>query len=97
MNIKLQEYNPADLLKSEEDIIAYLKDAYDDDDPATFVIALGDVVKMRGIGYVARETGLNQEILHKTLSGKTRPQWDTIQRVMKSLDIHIQAVAQASA
>jgi len=94
MDIKLQEYNPADLLKSEEDIASYLNDAYNDDDPATFVIALGDVAKMRGIGYVARETGLNRESLYKAFSGKAKPRWDTIQRVMKSLNIHIQAVAQ---
>ena len=94
MDIKLQEYNPADLLKSEEDITSYLNDAYDDDDPATFVIALGDVAKMKGIGYVAKKAGLNRESLCKALSGKTRPPWDTIQRVMKSLNIHIQAVAQ---
>ncbi len=94
MDIKLQEYNPADLLKSEEDINSYLNDAYNDDDPTTFVIALGDVVKMKGIGYVVKETGLNQESLYKALSGKAKPQWDTIQRVMKSLNIHIQAVAQ---
>ncbi len=54
MDIKLKEYDPADLLKSEEDITRYLNDAYNDDDPATFLIALGDVAKMKGIGYVAK-------------------------------------------
>jgi len=94
MEIKLQEYNPADLLKSEEDITRYLHDAYNDDDPATFVIALRDVAKIRGISNVAQKTGLNQEGLYKTLSGQKKPQWDTIQRIMKSLNIHIQAIAQ---
>ncbi len=93
MGVKLQEYNPADLLKSKKDINYYLNDAYNDDDPATFIIALGDVVKMKGIEYVAKETGINQKILYKVLSGESKPQWDIVQRVMKSLNLHIQVVA----
>ena len=43
------------MLKAEEEIAGYLNDAYNDDDPATFVITLGDVAKMRGIEYVAEQ------------------------------------------
>ena len=93
MKITLQPYNPADLLHTDEEVAGYLNAAYEDDDPATFVIALGDVARIKGISFIAEKTGLNRESLYKSLSGKTKPQWDTIQRVMKSLDIHIQAVA----
>lgn len=93
MDIELQEYNPKDLLQTDEEIANYLNDAYNDDDSSTFVIALGDVAKIKGIGYIAKETGLNRESLYRALSGKAKPHWDTIQRVMKSLNINIQAIA----
>ena len=93
MTVKLQEYDPADLLKTDEDIAAYLNEAYLDDDPVTFVIALGDVAKIKGIANIAKDTGLNRESLYKSLSGKAKPHWDTIQRVMKSLNVRIEAVA----
>ena len=91
--IKLENYDPASLLQTEEDIASYLNEAYLDDDPLTFVVALGDVAKMRGIAEVALKSGLNRESLYKALSGKAKPQWATIQKVMKALNVNIQAVA----
>ena len=93
MKTKIKEYDIADLLNTEEDIAAYLNAAYQDDDPATFVVALGDVAKLKGIAVVSAETGLNRESLYKALSGKAQPKWDTVQKVMKSLNVQIQAVA----
>ena len=64
-----------------------------DDDPEVFVIALGHVAKARGVANVAEVTGLNRESLYKVFSGKAKPQWATIQAVMKALKINIKAVA----
>ena len=63
-----------------------------DDDPDMFIIALGHVAKAKGVTQLAKDTGLNRESLYKTLSGKTQPKWDTIQRIMKALNIKIRAV-----
>ncbi len=93
MNIKLSEYNPLDFLQNDSEVAAYLNDAYLDADPRVFLIALGHIAKAKGMSYVAEKSGLNRESLYKALSGNTQPRWDTVQRVMKSLDIHIQAVA----
>ncbi len=53
MHTDLKPYDPADLLKTEDDIYAYLNDALNDEDPAVFIIALADVVKMKGLAAVA--------------------------------------------
>ena len=93
MNTDLTPYDPADLLKTEEDIYAYLNDALNDEDPAVFTIALADVVKMKGLAAVAEGAGLQPESLYQAISGDTNPQWQVLHRIMRSLDIHLQAVA----
>ncbi len=93
MKTKTSPYNPLDYLNSEEEIAQYLNDAYMDDDPEVFVIALGHVAKAKGVADVAKAAGLNRESLYKVFSGKAKPQWATIQSVMKALKVQIRAVA----
>ncbi len=62
--MKTNPYDPSLLLQTEEDIVVYLNDAYADPDPEVFVIALGDVAKIRGVAEVAKTAGLNRESLY---------------------------------
>jgi probable addiction module antidote protein len=71
----------------------YLTQAFLDDDPAVFVTALGHVAKAKGIAQLATDTGLNRESLYKALSGKTQPKWDTVQRIIKALNINLHIAA----
>ncbi|WP_223842322.1 addiction module antidote protein [Methylotuvimicrobium alcaliphilum] len=91
-NERIQLYNPFDYLQSDEEITEYLTQALMDDDPRVLGIALGYLAKARGIADLAEKTGLNRESLYKTLSGKTQPKWSTINRIIKALNIRIQAV-----
>jgi len=92
MAIELKSYNPIEFLQNEEEIISYLNDAYSDDDPSVFLVALGHIAKAKGMSNLAKITGLNRESLYKALSGDTQPRWDTVQRVMKGLKINLKAV-----
>lgn len=92
MKTKISPYNPLDYLESNAEIAQYLNEAYMDDDPEVFVIALGYLAKAKGMTKVAKKAGLNRESLYKVFSGKSKPQWSTIQGVMKALNVHIQAV-----
>ena len=85
MKIKTKPYDPALFIKTEEDIARYLNEAYLDEDPRVFLIALGDIAKIKGVAKVAEAAGLNRESLYKVFSGKVQPRWNTIQMVMKAL------------
>ncbi len=85
MKIKTKPYDPALFIKTEEDIAHYLNKAYLDEDPRVFLIALGDIAKIKGIAKVAEAAGLNRKSLYKVFSGKVQPRWNTIQMVMKAL------------
>lgn len=90
---KLKEYNPFDNLLQDSDLAEYLAEAYEDDDPAVFVVALGYAVKHRGVAQVAEEAGLNRESLYKVINGKVQPKWDTIHRLMRVLGVRLRVAA----
>lgn len=89
MKTETTPFNPVDYLESEEEIAQYLNNAYQDDDPRIFMIALGNVTKAKGVAKIARKTGLNRESLYKVFSGQSSPQWSTVQSVMKALGCHL--------
>lgn len=92
MGLKLTPLNPVDMLRDDE-IASFLTEAYQDDDPAVFIIALGDVVKHRGVAELARQTGLNRESLYKAFNGKVQPRWDTVHRLLKALGVKLAVAA----
>jgi probable addiction module antidote protein len=89
MKTKTKSYNPFDYLLTQADRGEYLTQAFLDEDPSVFVTALGHIAKAKGIAQLATDTGLNRESLYKALSGKTQPKWDTVQRIIKALNISV--------
>ncbi len=85
--------NPMDFFKSDAEIAEYLSEAYQDNDPAVFIVALGHVVKHKGLAELAEETGLNRESLYKTFNGKVQPKWNTVHRLLKALKVELSIAA----
>ena len=85
MAIQTTPYNPFDYLKTAEEISEYLNDAFQDDDPQLFIVALGYLAKKKDMTRVAKEAGLNRESLYKALSEDGHPQFATIRKVTKAL------------
>jgi probable addiction module antidote protein len=82
-------WDPADYLKSEEDMAAYLEACLEEapDDPALVAAALGDIARARGMVRLARETGLTREGLYKALSKDGNPSLGTVLKVLKALGL----------
>ncbi|WP_448217303.1 addiction module antidote protein [Endozoicomonas sp. 2B-B] len=93
MALKLEPFNPVEMLETDDEIAHFLAEAYLDDDPAVFVLALGDVVKKKGVAQLARQTGLSRESLYKTFNGRVQPRWDTVHRLLKSLGVKLTVTA----
>jgi probable addiction module antidote protein len=93
MSIKTTPFNPMDFLKSDDEIAEYLTEAYRDDDPAVFIVALGHVARHRGLAQLAEDTGLNRESLYKTFNGKVQPKWDTVHRLLKAMKVELAIAA----
>ncbi|OUR61473.1 putative addiction module antidote protein [Colwellia sp. 39_35_sub15_T18] len=89
MSKQLTEFNPFEFMDTQEEINEFLMDCYQDEDPNTFVTALGQLVKLHGVTSVAEQSGLNRESMYKTFNGKSQPKWDTVVRVLKTLNVNL--------
>ena len=85
MTLKTTPYNPFDYLETREEINEYLNDAFQDEDPRLFIVALGYLAKKQGMTKVAKKAGLNRESLYKALSENGNPKFTTISKVSKAL------------
>ena len=87
-----ENYTPwdsAELLTDDEMIIEYLKAALEENDPAYFAKAVGNVARAKGMTAIAEETQLGRPSLYKTLSGERDPKIGTVMKVLAALDVQL--------
>ncbi|ATC85478.1 MULTISPECIES: addiction module antidote protein [Pseudoalteromonas] len=89
MALQTSDFNPFDYMETQQEINTFLEECLADDDPNTFIDALGLLVKKHGVSDIAKATGLNRESLYKAVNGKTKPRWETIFKVMKALNFRL--------
>lgn len=84
-------FDVADYLDNEEVITEYLNAALADPEPAMFLVALGNVVRARGMTKLANDSGLGRESLYKALAPGAKPRYDTISRIVRALGVNLHA------
>ncbi len=84
-------WDPAEHLKTEEDMVAYFEAALEDGDPTLIAAALGDIARAKGMTQVARDAGLGRESLYKALSPSGNPEFATILKVVAALGLQLHA------
>ncbi|MDR2337714.1 MAG: putative addiction module antidote protein [Deltaproteobacteria bacterium] len=82
--LKTTKWDILDYLDNEKAIAAYLSAAIAENNLPTFITAIGDVVRARGVNDMAKKMKVGRESLYKSFSGKTKPNFET---VIKALDI----------
>jgi probable addiction module antidote protein len=94
--IKTRPYDSAEYLDTPEAIAEYLTDALEDDDPRFIAKAIGTAARARGMSEIAREAGVSRENLYRALSGDTKPEFDTIRRVLDALGVRLEVKPKAA-
>ncbi len=89
-------YDSAALLKSPQDIAAYLEAALEDGDPRVVATALGNIARAKGMAALARDAGLGRESLYKALSPDGNPEFGTVLKVVRALGLRLHAAPAAS-
>lgn len=97
MSETLTEFDLADVLDSEEAISEYLSQVLADGDNDELLRAIGYIAKARGMAQLARDSGLGRESLYKALRVGAHPQFDTVLKVLKALNIDLKAVSHSAA
>jgi len=87
----LPDFDPAEYLKGEEDIAAYLTVILEENDPALLAAALGDIARARGMTEIAKASGITREALYKALRPDAQPRFDTVSRVCAALGVKLVA------
>lgn len=85
-----------DFLHTDQEIAEYINEAFHDEDPRMFLIALGNTVRAKGVSQVAQETGLGRESLYKVFSGSASPKWDTLKKLLDNLNVEISIRAKSA-
>lgn len=88
---KFTRWDPADHLKTEEDMALYLDACLEEDtgDGKLVRAALNDVARARGMSQLARDAGISREGLYKALSASGNPEFATVLKVIKALGLKL--------
>ena len=78
-------WDSAELLTNDEMIIEYLKAALEENDPAFFTKAVGNVARAKGMSSIAQEARLGRPSLYKALSGERDPRIGTVMKVLEAI------------
>lgn len=76
---------------SEEELAAVINAALASGDPASFVDALGNIARARGMTQVAKEAGLARESLYRSLGAGGNPEFATVLKVMAAVGLRLEA------
>jgi probable addiction module antidote protein len=94
---KTKRFDAADYLDSEQRQVAYITAALESGDADFVRDALGVVAKARGMGEIAKIAGLNRESLYKALGETGNPEFGTVMRIVRALDLTLAARPAATA
>ncbi|MEL6191892.1 MAG: addiction module antidote protein [Bacteroidota bacterium] len=79
------KFNVADYLDDDDMIREYLTSVLEEGDANDIIVALGHIAKAIGMSKIAEETGMSRPSLYKALSDNSKPQFDTILKVLRAV------------
>lgn len=91
MTEKLTTYDPALALVDDEEMTAFMAEAFETGDAGYIAHALGIVARAKGMTQIARDTGLSREQLYRSFSEAGNPTLKTTLAVMQALGIDLTA------
>jgi probable addiction module antidote protein len=89
--IKISEWDTAEVLTTPERIAAYLEAVLEENDPALIADALGVIARAKGMTKLSRETGLTREGLYQALSKDGNPEFATVLKVINAFGLRLHA------
>ena len=82
---EVTKFDIAEYLEDDVMIAEYLNTVLEDGDSEDIITAIGHVAKAQGMTKIAEETGLSRPSLYKALSHGSKPQFETILKVLRAV------------
>ena len=95
--MKTSPFDAADYLDTAEARAEYMTAALETGNIEFIRDAVGVVARARGMGRIAKETGLNRESLYKALGESGNPEFGTVIRIVRALGLTLAARPAATA
>ena len=83
--LKVSKFDIAEYLDNEVMIEEYLNNALKEGNTEDLITAIGNIAKAKGMTKIASDTGMSRPSLYKALSKGSKPQFETIEKVIKAL------------
>ena len=88
--METSKFDIADYLDSPEMISEYLNTVLAEGNDSALIVALGNIARSIGMAKIANETGMSRPSLYKALSDGSKPQFETIMKVLRAIGGQIQ-------
>ncbi|MBI2520197.1 MAG: putative addiction module antidote protein [Bdellovibrio sp.] len=76
-------------LKDPELACHFISEAIEQNDSDYLKVALGDIVKAYGVGYIAEQTGINRQTIYKMLSENGNPTHKNLVAILDALGLEL--------
>lgn len=93
MAVETKPWDSAEILRTPEDVAAYLEAWLEDGTAEEIRNALRTIARSKGMAAVARDSGLTRETLYKALGENGNPTLDTLLKVTKALGVRLAVAA----
>jgi probable addiction module antidote protein len=83
------KFDIAEYLENDSMIAEYLNAVLEDGNTDEIIVALGHVAKAQGMSKIADQTGMSRPSLYKALAQGSKPQFDTILKVLRAVGVNL--------
>ncbi len=83
--VKVSKFKITEYLDNEMMIEEFLNNALEEGNTEDLIGAIGHIAKAKGMTNIAKQTGMSRPSLYKALAKGSKPQFETIHKVIKAL------------
>ena len=87
--VTFAKYDPAEVIETKEDIIAFLEEAIEENDPDFLLRTIGHIARSKGMTQLAKELNIDRKGLYKALAPDGNPSFKTVFKLIELLGLRI--------
>ena len=95
--VTVYDWDPAEIIETKEDVIAFLEGALKENDPEFLLKTIGHIARSKGMVQLAGELNLNGKGTYKAFAEKENPSFLTVVKVLDNLGFRLKIEQKVSA
>lgn len=87
--VLIERWDPAEEIETENDVIAYLEGALEENDLAFLLRTIGHIARSEGMTRIARQFGVTRESLYTSLAPNGNVSFETVLKLLDRLGFRL--------